>query len=247
MPVNKRRALENSALSRTSPRPPRRAPGRLRAAGLGAVLSTASLLVTAFPARADGEDAHHVVAPPAPHEHGATLSVEVHGSVEGPILRDTICPPGHDCVLGLGLGIGAQIEWRSSDRIALFGGYDFWMIDASGVYELGALHALRGGIRYVLDDSLVVHPFLDVALGVLAFGDTASVATGGGVVTLGGGAEIELSESVAFVTSAEAWLLAMGPFGTRDGAVRSAGFGVDVAVQLTLGVSVLVGPAVAAP
>lgn len=250
MPVNKRYVLGNSAClsvegSVTRPRAPRIAL-RLGEARALALVGAASLCLHAFGALADGGE-HHVVPPPAPHEHGPTLTVEVHGSVEAPILRDTICPATHACVLGLGLGIGAQVEWRTADRIGLFAAYDFWMIDPSGVYELGALHALRGGVRYVLDDSLVVHPFLDIAAGVLAFGDTANVATGGGLLTLGGGAEIELSESVAFTTGAEAWLLATGPFTTRDGAARSGAFGVDIAVQLTLGVALLVGPAVAGP
>jgi len=188
---------------------------------------------------------HHVEPPPAPQEHGATLAVEIHGAALVPLSRDTICPASaSQCVLGLGLGVGAQIEWRTADRIGLFAGYDFWMLDSGGVYELGTIHAVRGGVRYTLDDSMVVHPFLDLAIGLLVFGDTASVATAGGLVTAGGGAEIELSESVLFVTSAEAWMFATGPFATRDGATRSADFGVNVALQLTVGVAILIGSSV---
>lgn len=204
-------------------------------------------------ARAD-EDAtiatgpHHVTPPPAPQDHGETLSVEVHGAAQAPLARDTICPgAAPQCVFGLGIGLGAQVEWRTADRLGLIAGYDFWMIDGGGVYEIGLFHALRGGLRYTLDDSMVVHPFLDVAIGVLAFGDTSTIATAGGLVTAGGGAEIELSESVMFVTSAEAWLFATAPFETRDGFVRAADFGVNVALQLTVGITVLVGPPVAAP
>lgn len=212
-----------------------------------------ALAATCAEARADqgtatAAEEHHVAPPPAPEEHGATLAVEVHGAAQAPLARDAICPgAAPECVFGLGLGVGAQLEWRMADRVGLFAGYDFWMLDSAGVSEVGTLHAIRGGLRYTLDDSQVVHPFLDVAVGLLAFGDTASVATAGGVVTAGGGAEFELSESVVFMSSAEVWMFATGPFETRDGFVRSADFGVNVALQLTVGIAVLVGPPVASP
>jgi hypothetical protein len=211
-----------------------------------ALLAAAIASIVAASARAEddttaGEDgAHHVEPPPAPDQHDATVSFEVHGSAEAPIERSTICPAGSACVLGLGVGIGAQIERRAPDRIGLFAGYDFWLVDSNGVFELGALHALRGGIRYVLDDATMVHPFLDAAVGLLAFGDTANVATLGGLVTAGVGAELELSESVCLFAAAEVWLFATGPFTTGDRVMRATGFGVDIALQLTLGIEVFV-------
>lgn len=189
---------------------------------------------------------HHVEPPPAPEEHPPTLSVEVHGGAEVPLERGAICPAAAGCVLGAGVVAGVRIERRSSDRVGLFAGYDFWLLDSDGVFELGALHAVRAGIRYVLDDSMLVHPFIEGAIGFLAFGDTANVVTLGGLVSAGAGAELELSESVAFVTSLEAWFLSTGPFTTREGATRADPFGVNIALQITIGVSVLVGPSAAA-
>ncbi len=170
----------------------------------------------------------------------------MHGGAEVPLERSAICPAGAGCVLGAGVVAGVRIERRSSDRVGLFAGYDFWLLDSDGVFELGALHAVRAGIRYVLDDSMMVHPFIEAAIGFLAFGDTANVVTLGGLVSAGGGAELELSESVAFVASLEAWLLSTGPFQTREGAIRADPFGVNIALQITIGVSVLVGPSAAA-
>lgn len=199
-------------------------------------------------ARADDEEAvvHHVEPPPAPAEHPPTLAVEMRVDAEAPIERSAICPAGVGCVLGLGVGLGVRIEQRSADRIGLFVAYDFWLIDGDAIFELATLHAVRAGVRYVIDDSTMVHPFIEGAIGVLAFGDTASVVALGGLVSAGGGVELELSEAVAFVSTFEAWFLSTAPFQTREGTTRSDPFGVNVALQLTVGVSVLVGPYAAA-
>jgi hypothetical protein len=109
------------------------------------------------------------------------------------------------------------------------------------VFELAALHAIRAGVRYVIDDDSLIHPFIEGAIGGIAFGETASVVALGGLVSLGAGMEIELSESVAFVSSLQAWFLSTGPFRTREGALRSDPFGVNIALQVTLGISVLTG------
>ena len=212
---------------------------------LGSPLGSSIASAQVAPAADDPAAVHHVEPPPAPDDHPATLAVEVHGGANAPIERSTICPPSAGCVLGLGVGVGVLMERRTSDRIGLFAGYDFWLLDSNGVFELGALHAIRGGIRYVFDDSTMVHPFVDAAVGLMAFGDTASVATLGGLITAGGGAELELSESVLFVTSVETWLFATGPFETRDAVERASDFGVNVALQITIGISVLVGGTVA--
>jgi hypothetical protein len=164
-----------------------------------------------------------------------------------PLERGTICPGGADCVLGPGIALGVHVERRGADGLGLIAGYDFFMVDGDGVFELGALQVLRGGVRYVIDDAWRVHPFVDATFGVLAFGDTTRIATMGGMLTAGGGAEFELSESVAFVTALQAWFLATGPFVTVDGVTRSADFGVNAVLQIAIGVSIQVGPTVAPP
>jgi hypothetical protein len=220
------------------------------------MISVALLALAVAPAR--GDDAirptdegtpatHHVEPPPAPEEHEPTPAVSMNVAAVAPIERSTICPVGHDCVIGVGVGVGVQVEWRSADRVGLVAGYDFWLLDGNGVYELGALHASRVGLRYVVDDATRVHPFIDAAVGLLAFGDAANVATLGGLVTAGAGAEIELTESVAFVAALESWFFATGSFVTPDGAWRSSGFGVNAALQITVGIAIQVGPMVAAP
>lgn len=225
---------------------------RVVALALAGALATLGSALVAARARASDDDAapargaHHVDPPPAPESHPATLAVDVHVGAAAPLERSAICPAGAGCVLGAGVGVGAQIERRAADGVGLFAGYDFWLLDSGGVYEIGALHALRGGVRWVIDAATLVHPFVQGSIGFLAFGDTADAAALGGLITAGAGVEIELTESVAFVSALDAWVLSTGPFRAHDGVLRSDPFGVNVALQITVGVAVLVGPSAVA-
>lgn len=197
-------------------------------------------------ARGDEEGSTpHVEPPPEPREHPARPALEIHGAAAIPLENETICPSGAGCVLGLGMGLGVQVEWRSADRVGLFVGYDFLLLDSNSVFELAALHTVRAGVRYIIDDDSLIHPFIEGGVGGIVFGETTNVVAFGGLVSLGGGMEIELSESVAFVSSLQAWFLSTSPFRTREGALRSDPFGVNVALQVTLGVSIQTGSLVA--
>ncbi len=210
-----------------------------RSIAITLAVGLAIALVALAPQRASADD---VVTPPPMRSHSPVPIVDVHGAAIVPLVDVQICPPGAQCVLGPGVGLGASVELRFPDRFAIIGAYDFGLVDSDSVYEIGALHAVRGGFRYVIDDASRVHPYLDVLGGFIAFGDTSTVATAGGVVCGGVGLELELSESVAITGSASAWLLLMAPFTARDRVLRASPTGADLVLQITLGVSVAVGP-----
>jgi hypothetical protein len=187
---------------------------------------------------------HHVEPPPPPGALGRELLLDIRGAAVVPVYVGGIggiCPGGHECVMNAGVGIGVTVEQRWPDRVGLLLSYDAWVVDSDSIYEIGLMHSFRIGLRYVLDASLNVHPFLEASVGFLAFGDTSQVAAVGGAVTAGGGAEVEISDSIAMLVDAELWTFATGSFETRDGIRRSDGFGANLAVQISVGIEVLLG------
>lgn len=180
-------------------------------------------------------------APPEPRLLEPTLHLEVHGAAVLPLERQNLCPAGFGCILGAGFGAGALVERRAADGVGLLVGYAVWLVDTGGVYEVGAVHCLRLGVRWVIDQSSRVHPFLEVMGGGLLVTDPLQALTGGGLVSLGGGVEVELTETVGVSVALELWGLAVGPFHTRDGARRAADFGVNVLGQLRVGLTVVIG------
>jgi hypothetical protein len=180
-----------------------------------------------------------LVPPPDPVTLDPTLHLEVHGAAVLPIARENVCPQGYGCVLGAGFAAGAFVEHRSADGLGLLVGYQVWLLDTSGLYEVGAVHTLRLGLRWVIDTRSRIHPFLEVLAGALIVTDPGTAVTGGGLLSLGVGAEIELTETVAVTVALDGWALAMGAFRTRDGADRAANFGVDVVSQLRVGATIL--------
>lgn len=197
-----------------------------------------ALASTTSSAWAQEVDVHHVEPPPAPLEHAPVLIVDIHASAQVPVLREHICPREYRCVFGAGIGVGAQLERRESNGLGLFAAYSLWLMDGGSVFEVSALHAIRLGLRWVLEDWYQIHPFVEGSVGFLAFGDTATLASVGGSLTLGGGAELEVSETVAVATSVQGWMISVAPFTSEaDGAQRASDFGVNFAVELLFGVS----------
>lgn len=184
---------------------------------------------------------HHVEPPPRPADQRPELLLDIRGAAVVPVYVGGLCPGGHECVMNAGVGIGVTVEQRWPDRVGLLLSYDAWVVDSDSIFEIGLMHSFRIGIRYVLDASLNVHPFIEASAAFLAFGETSEVAACGGAITAGGGAEIEISDSIALLLDAELWTLATGSFETRDGVHRSDGFGANLAVQISAGLEVLLG------
>ncbi len=186
-------------------------------------------------ARADGLEVY------GPLEQEPVWTLDVHGAAVFPIERGTICPSGSSCVLGGGFGAGAFLLRRSPDGIGLLVGYEVWLLDGGGVYEVGALHSLRLGVRWTLDNSSIVQPLIQATAGALLLTDPAQASTAGGLLTAGAGMEIELTRDVALNLSAELAFFSVAAFRTRDGADRASDFGVNVALETTAGLVVVLG------
>jgi hypothetical protein len=186
-------------------------------------------------------EVHHVDAPTPPRRLAPEVSFEVGGSAVIPLFTEPLCPGNHLCVLNGGVGVRVGVERRWPDGWALISRYDVWIFDANALYEIGVLHAARIGARYVIDWRTIVHPYVEGMVGFLAMGDTAHVATAGGTVSVGGGTEIELTDSVAIDVDAELWALATGMFTTQDMVRRSDGFGANLVLEITLALNVLLG------
>ncbi len=244
MTVNNRPVSCKTRVHGASSSAPRGALRTIGGWGRALVAVGAWWLGTVPASRADGT-AHHVAPPPPQQAHAPFVLVEIRALGVAPIARDALCPSGASCVFGPGVGVGASVERRSSDRFGMWAGYDVWLLDSGGVYELGTVHSFRGGVRHVFDDVTRVHPFVSGGLALLAFGDTAGVRALGAGVSIGVGAELEISEAVALVGNFETWAFGTEAFTSREGVRRAAEPGVNVALQLSLGVSVLLDDAVA--
>ena len=200
-----------------------------------------ALFITAWPLCVQADEDAAFEVPTAPEHAPAWWEFEVDVSFLVPVERSTICPSGAECVLNGGVGLGVRAFYRNPDGLAWLGAYDLLAFDSDSVFEVSLLHALRFGLRYTLDGSGRIQPWIGATLGPLAFGGPGTLETGGGVVTLAAGAHVELTESLSLVGAAELWTLATGSFRTRDGTARAQSFGVDVLVQFSLGLNARFG------
>jgi hypothetical protein len=205
------------------------------------VASASSAIATA---RAqDGEDdpdaESHVTAPPAPESREPELIAQVHVGAVIPLERTDICPGDSLCVLGGGAVIGVEIERRWPFGLGVLVAYDAWFVDSGGVFELGVVQIVRAGIQYVFADEWSIHPALHIGAGALVFGDTLLVSTVGGAIEAGASAEIELTQSVSLTFGAQAWVFTTSPFTTDRDRTMRAGGGINAALQLNVGLSIL--------
>ena len=143
--------------------------------------------------------------------------------------------------MNAGIGLGTRLTHRTPDGLGWGLAYDLWVLDSASLYEVALLHSLRGHVRYVIDATARLQPWVGAGVGVLLFGDASSVATGGGLVSAGGGAHLELTSEFALVASAELWLFGTAPFSTRDGTQRADPFGVNLVAEIMLGAVLRIG------
>jgi hypothetical protein len=189
----------------------------------------------ASPARADGLEVY------APRQQNPTYALEVHGGVLFPLETTQVCPPGGDCVVGAGFGLGTLLVRQEPDGVGLLLGYEVWLLDGNTVYEVTALHSIRFGLRWVLDTSSRVQPLLLATVAALLLTDPAEARSAGAMVTVGAGMEIELTADVSVSLAAELGLSSLAAFRTPDGVDRARDFGVNVTLQTTAGLIILLG------
>lgn len=217
--------------------------GLLVAVALAVAFPAADASAQEVPASADAEPAiqHRIDPPPPPETLPPDVNLDIRGAAIVPLYRDTLCPGDHQCVLNGGVGVSVGVERRWADGWGFLSRYDVWVLDAGALYEIGTMHSVRIGARYVIDATTNVHPYAEALAGFLAFGDTTTVAAVGGSVTLSAGTEIELTDILALDLGAELWTFATSFFATRDGVRRSDGFGANLALQIFVGLEVLLG------
>jgi hypothetical protein len=203
--------------------------------------TTNAAIVRAQGGVAEETEATGLALPPPPDRGPSWWELEVGALAVVPIERSAICPANRDCVMNAGVGLGTRLTHRSPDGVGWGLAYDLWVLDSASLYEVALLHSLRGHVRYVLDASSRVQPWIGGSVGLLLFGDASSVATGGGVVSGGAGVHVELTTEFSIFASAEAWLFATAPFGTRDGTTRADPFGVNLVLEVAVGVMVRFG------
>src|SRR5512139_2124329 len=225
-------AVPVSMLPRTyTPRPPRR---RARGA-VPALVGIIAALGFSVPERVYAADEDYPL-PPVPTLHEAAWAVEIDFDLVFPIVRTGICPNGTGCVGGNGAGASLWAERRFARGFGVGLGYDLWLIDGSGVFDTTVVQSFALGGRYVALADRAVHPTFGLSLGLLLLGDTFVVATYGGFLDLRVGIEVEISETVAFVSALGVRLVTTAAFTTKaDGVARSQGFEADAVLGAQVG------------
>ena len=179
--------------------------------------------------------------PPEPNELPVRLGIELHLDTIFPLIDRHLCPRGGKCIFGAGSGIGGGVQWRRASGWFVGVSYDAWFLSGNGVYELTTLQTIQATVHYQWLPQNQVHPWCGAALGALILGDTFGVETGGALVDLQFGIEIEISPSLAFTGGVLVRLLTVTPFRTAsDGTDRGRHFGINGAGIVRLGLVLLV-------
>lgn len=192
-------------------------------------------------AQTDEDAGADALTPPPPEEAAPWWELEIAPLAVVPIERSAICPSGRDCVMNAGVGLGTRLTRRTPDGLGWGLAYHLWVLDSASLYEVALFHSLRGHVRYVVDASSRIQPWIGGSVGLLLFGDASSVSTAGGLVSAGGGVHVELTSEFALFASAEVWAFATAPFSTRDATTRGDPFGVNVVLEVALGALIRFG------
>jgi hypothetical protein len=104
----------------------------------------------------------------------------------------SICPAhaAAPCILGSGGGVAVRFGYRLGSPWYFGGAYEFTRHDSSNLLRLAILQQLRAEARYYFKRAT---GFLAAGLGVHVYGNDWGASTGGGMATVGGGVEFELS------------------------------------------------------
>lgn len=169
-----------------------------------AVLAPMLVVLAASPARADGPPGTPALAPeagpaaaiaspkpPPLHleyaQYGVALVAEVN------LDSGAACATPAPCILGSGGGLAIRGGYRSPGPWYIGGAYEFVKMDSSNLYRLGIFQQLRAEMRYLPDTGYRASPYVSWGLGAVGYGNEWGVETGGGVLTVGAGVEVEAS------------------------------------------------------
>lgn len=152
-----------------------------------------------------------------------------------------VCPraTSEPCILGSGGGLAIRVGYRARDPWYFGGVYEFSRHDSSNLLKLGVLQQVRAEGRYYVDRGQRATGFLSAGFGLHLYGSEWSAETGGGVATLGGGVEFQISATTV-VGGAVMYRLLVPRAWTDSAGVRRAdhflGFGLAhlLAFEFTL-------------
>jgi hypothetical protein len=126
-------------------------------------------------------------------QYGVALTAEMNLDA-GATCRDE--QPGGGfvpCILGSGGGLSIRGGYRSPGPWYFGGAYEFTKMDSSNLYRLGIFQQLRAEMRYLPDIGYRAAPYFVGGVGGVAYGNEWGVETGGALLSVGAGVEMEIS------------------------------------------------------
>ena len=192
------------------------------------------------PTRAAAVDLDDDVAIPLPEERPALLAGTFEVGTLSTLSPGSFCPGAGACVLGGGVALGASVgrRWASGLGVAL--GYDLWLLDSGGVYEVLVVQSVSAAVRYVALPRVRVHPFVEGRVGALALGGSFRVGALGASMEPRLGLEFELTERIAVSGALGVRWMVATPFTTpNDGVLRGGSGPPGVSLAVSLGLVVL--------
>ena len=199
------RALAVAALALQAA--PLRAQGVAADPGAGAAGGPATEeATTAVSPAAEEEPA--AARPPPLHveyaQYGVALTAEINID-DGAACREEQPQGGFEpCILGSGGGLLIRGGYRSPGPWYFGGAYQFTKMDSSNLYRLGTFQQLRAEMRYLPDTGYRAAPYFTAAVGGVAYGSEWGAETGGALISLGAGVELEISR-LAVLGLGAAW------------------------------------------
>jgi hypothetical protein len=156
------------------------------------IAATIAALATAGPPQDDQPERASLTQRPA---HGSVVQVGMALTAETVLSPGSVCPEGAStpCILGSGGGVAVRFGTRFGGPWYLGGAYEFTHQDSSNLLRLAILQQLRAETRYYFEQGKRATGFVAAGAGLHLYGSDWSASTGGGVATLGGGVEFELS------------------------------------------------------
>lgn len=126
---------------------------------------------------------------------GSAVQVGMALTAETVLSPGSVCPTEATtpCILGSGGGVAVRFGSRFGGPWYLGGAYEFTHQDSSNLLRLAILQQVRAETRYYFQRGKRVTGYVAAGVGLHLYGSDWSASTGGGVATLGGGVELELS------------------------------------------------------
>lgn len=101
------------------------------------------------------------------------------------------------CIFGSGGGLAIRAGYRARSPWYFGGAYEFSRHDPSSLLRLAILQQIRAEVRRYHDLGRRWTPYVSAGAGAAVYGNEWGAETWGGVLSLGGGAEFELSPTTA--------------------------------------------------